>query len=178
MQNDLNIKGVKAGVDVLFSLAVIGVFSAVIDVPGTSGCYRSGCLMLCFSHGGFLSHHSLCTMQYVCVGSKTRMEKLCQEEKLQFFSKMSIRRSCTSSLSEGSCIWQNVAVLFCTEGPGTTTLSLQTSDTNTSFCRNLRRHASSSAHLVVLPPFFWWLKEKTKHDLQLLMAATGFNCWD
>lgn len=35
MQNDLNVKGVKAGVDVLFSYAVIGVFSAVIDVPGT-----------------------------------------------------------------------------------------------------------------------------------------------
>lgn len=35
MQNDLNVKGVKAGVDVLFSEALIGVFSAVIDVPGT-----------------------------------------------------------------------------------------------------------------------------------------------
>lgn len=35
MQNDRNVKGVKAGVDVLFSYAVIGVFSAVIDVPGT-----------------------------------------------------------------------------------------------------------------------------------------------
>lgn len=181
MQNDLNVKGVKAGVDVLFSYAVIGVFSAVIDVPGTWGCYQSGCLVMCFGQGGFLSGNNLCPTQYVCTGSATKRNKLCKDETLQIFPRNVSWKEVIYFLTVGDKMWLRCSAPKVQGERAQTQCIGHVLTPRIGHIKHIIVRRSAETRKVIgspCRPASILLIIKRNQHLRLLMAATEFNCWD